>query len=70
MVAFMRVGPRHPLCTADARRVREFRRAAQLLSRRRPHPALTFDGRVTYKSGFSVVIAGEIDEVFVRRVGE
>jgi hypothetical protein len=25
---------------------------------------------VTYKSGFSVVSAGEIDEVFVRQVGE
>jgi hypothetical protein len=31
---------------------------------------VTFDGKVIYKSGFTVVSAGEIDEVFVRRVGE
>jgi hypothetical protein len=37
------------------------------------HPAFAeviFDGKVVYKSGFIVVSAQDIDELFVRRVGE
>lgn len=31
---------------------------------------VTFDGMVVYKTGYSLITADEIDEVFVRRVGE
>lgn len=31
---------------------------------------VTFDGMVVYKTGYSVISAGEVDEVFVKRVGE
>jgi hypothetical protein len=31
---------------------------------------VTFDGMVVYKTGYSVITASEIDEVFVKRVGE